>query len=290
MKKQYRKLQSKGEPVHELLGAVNWCSTQTRPDITYAVHRCAKLISKPAFHGEVWERLTRIVAYLAGSIDDGITYRAGDRPGWDRVAVFADSDYAASYESRRSTTGIVVAYNGSPVAWTTKLQSCSSMANTVVSALPALSTGEAELNALQLGTREAIGMRALQLFMEDYAADCEPSWRGPIPVWARQQVAAFAAAPAAAATGGPNVTVVSDSNAAIGAASNPPNAKARHQSLCTHFVRDALAFRFINLKHVATDRQFADVFTKAPTASMLMLLKTLMEGTATVPLLARLYQ
>ena len=55
-------------------------------------------------------------------------------------------------------------------------------------------------------------------------------------------------------------------------------------------MRDALAFRFINLKHVATDRQFADVFTKAPTASMLMLLKTLMDGTATVPLLARLYQ
>jgi len=41
---------------------------------------------------------------------------------------------------------------------------------------------------------------------------------------------------------------------------------------------------------VATDRQFADVFTKAPTAPMLMLLKTLMEGTAAVPLLARLYQ
>ena len=86
------------------------------------------------------------------------------------------------------------------------------------------------------------------------------------------------------------MAVASDSNAAIGAAPNPLNAKARHQSLCTHFVRDALAFRFINLKHVATDRQFADVFTKAPTASMLMLLKTLMDGTATVPLLARLYQ
>jgi hypothetical protein len=106
----------------------------------------------------------------------------------------------------------------------------------------------------------------------------------------RRQVAAFAGAPTAAATRGPNVTVASDSNAAIGAASNPPNAKARHQSLCTHFVRDALAYRFINLKHVATDRQFADVFTKAPTAPMLMLLKTLMEGTAAVPLLARLYQ
>merc|ERR1711938_225108 len=107
--------------------------------------------------------------------------------------------------------------------------------------------------------------------MGGHAAGSEPPWRGPIPAWARHQVAAFADAPAAAATGGPNVTVASDSNAAIGAASNPPNAKARHQSLCTHFVRDALAFRFINLKHVATDRQFADVFTKAPTAPMPML-------------------
>ena len=69
-----------------------------------------------------------------------------------------------------------------------------------------------------------------------------------------------------------------------------PPFEARHQSLCTHFVRDALAFRFINLKYVATENQFADVFTKAPTAPMLRLLKTLMDGAARVPLLARLYQ
>ena len=109
----------------------------------------------------------------------GITFRAGDRDEWDRVAVFADSDFAASYESRRSTTGVIVAYNGSPIMWSTKLQSCASMANEVVSLLPAQSTGEAELNALQSGTREAVGMCALQLFLNDYVADGEPSWRGP---------------------------------------------------------------------------------------------------------------
>ena len=107
---------------------------------------------------------------------------------------------------------------------------------------------------------------------------------------ARGEVAKFAGHPEAASDGGPNVTVASDSNAAIGAASNPPNRKARHFSLCTNFVRDALAFRFVNLKHVATDRQFADVLTKAPTAPMLWLLKTLMDGAAKIPLLARLYQ
>ena len=204
--------------------------------------------------------------------------------------MFADSDFAASYESRRSTTGVIVAYNGSPILWSTKLQSCASMASEVVSLLPALSTGEAELNALQSGTREAVGMRALQLFLNDFVADSEPSWRGPIPVWARREVARFAGHPEAASDDGPNITVASDSNAAIGAASNPPNRNARHQSLCTNFVRDAVAFRFVNLKHVATENQFADVFTKAPTAPMLRLLKTLMNGAARIPLLARLYQ
>ena len=38
-KKSYQKHDACDQPVHELLGAVNWCSTQTRPDITYAVHR-----------------------------------------------------------------------------------------------------------------------------------------------------------------------------------------------------------------------------------------------------------
>ena len=89
---------------------------------------------------------------------------------------------------------------------------------------------------------------------------------------------------------GLSIHYVLDSNAAIGAASNPPNAKARHQSLCTHFVRDAMAFRFINLKHVATEKQFADVFTKPPTAQMLLLLHSMMNGTASAPLMARLYQ
>ena len=68
------------------------------------------------------------------------------------------------------------------------------------------------------------------------------------------------------------------------------NAKARHQSLCTHSVRDTVAFRFINLKHVATDKQFAGVFTKPPAVPVLLLLHSMMNGTAPAPLMARLYQ
>ena len=84
--------------------------------------------------------------------------------------------------------------------------------------------------------------------------------------------------------------VASGSNAAIGAAPNAPNHKALHFSLCTDFVRDALAPSFANLKHVVTCCQFAGVLTKAPAAPMLRLLKTLMDGAAKIPLLASLYQ
>ena len=60
------------------------------------------------------------------------------------------------------------------------------------------------------------------------------------------------------------------------------------------FINGALMSMHISRYYAATGRQFADVFTKAkaPTAAMIMLLKALtcMEGTAAVPLLARLYQ
>ena len=58
--------------------------------------------------------------------------RAGVGGAGERVTVFADSDFAAAYESRRSTTGIVVGYNGVQVVWSTKLQSCSSVSYDLV--------------------------------------------------------------------------------------------------------------------------------------------------------------
>ena len=54
--------------------------------------------------------------------------------------------------------------------------------------------------------REAVEMRAMQLFLDDYVVDNEPSWRGPIPIWARHDVTQFAGHPEAAVGGGPNVT------------------------------------------------------------------------------------
>ena len=55
------------------------------------------------------------------------------------------------------------------------------------------------------------------------------------------------------------------------------------------FVRSALAFRLVILKHVTTETQYADALTKAPTPLFLQLLQQLMRGRADMPLAAKIY-
>ena len=164
------------------------------------------------------------------------------------------------------------------------------MPHSVVSPLPSLSTGEAETNAIQLATREALGIRALQNFTDDVIPSDSEEWTGPIPLLTRQEISELADVCPHASAKGPSVTVLSDSRAAIGTASNPPNRNARHFQLGRSFVRSALAFRLIQLKHVTTETQYADALTKSPTALFLQLLQQLMRGHADMPLAAQLYK
>ena len=48
------------------------------------------------------------ITIAAHNADDGITFRAGGRGGWDRVAVFADSDFAAPYECGSDLLGRLI--------------------------------------------------------------------------------------------------------------------------------------------------------------------------------------
>ena len=54
-----------------------YISSTCRPDIAHAVHRLAKLMSKP--NKKVWACGMRVLVYLLGSSDLGISY-GGDRP------------------------------------------------------------------------------------------------------------------------------------------------------------------------------------------------------------------
>eukprot|EP00937_MAST-01D_sp_MAST-1D-sp2_P008227 g8227.t1 len=98
-------------PTLQLLGKLTWLAMQTRPDIAWPVNKCAQMSADPTRANEMWERMVRIVAYVKQTRDRRLTYTAGDNRGWPTLAVFADADFAGCLETRRSTTGVVTAYN-----------------------------------------------------------------------------------------------------------------------------------------------------------------------------------
>ncbi|KAJ0389261.1 hypothetical protein P43SY_010839 [Pythium insidiosum] len=118
----------------------------TRPDIAYAVSFLSRFAEQPR---EVhWNAAIRIVRYLKGTVDLGITYKGNGESV--TLAAWSDSDWASDANTRRSTTGLMLTMNGGPVVFKSKLQ------RTV-----ALSTAEAEYVSISMCTQEVLWARTL---------------------------------------------------------------------------------------------------------------------------------
>jgi hypothetical protein len=132
---------------------MNFLEKSTRVDIAYAVHQCARFAADPKeSHATALKRIGR---YLAGTKDKGLILNPRDHSfecfvdadfvgNWDRVNADVDPSTA------KSRTGYVITYGGCPMVWASKLQR-----------EVALSTTEAEYNALSESLREVINLMAL---------------------------------------------------------------------------------------------------------------------------------
>ena len=142
----------KKTPYAELVGSVNWLSTNTRPDIATAVGTLCRFISNPG--KQHWRAALRVLAYLSGTIDHGISYEHQNAPT-DSLIGYSGADWGGDPDTRRSTTGYVSTFAGGPIAWKSKLQKSSS-----------LSSVEAEYIAACSASREAKWIRLLLAEME----------------------------------------------------------------------------------------------------------------------------
>jgi hypothetical protein len=136
-----------------IIGKLNFLAQNTRPDIAFAVHQCARFVSKPTKTHQ--DAVKHICRYLLGTRDKGIVLR----PNNDHcVTAYVDADFAGLWhkdfahtrECALSRTGFIICYANCPILWTSKLQ-------TEV----ALSTCEAEYIALSTCARSLIPMRTL---------------------------------------------------------------------------------------------------------------------------------
>ena len=84
-------------PFREVVGCLMWVLTMTRPDITNAVRAVARQAHAPT--ARLWITITKIIVYLHGTKDLGITYVRGS--GLD-LGVYANADTTPT----RQTIGV----------------------------------------------------------------------------------------------------------------------------------------------------------------------------------------
>ena len=134
-------------PYRSLVGALMFAMTQTRPDIAYAVGQVARYNQKPRrIH---WTACKRILRYLKGTIDHGITYTKSQP---FLPVYYCDADWAGDQQSRRSHGGFCSIMSGGPITWRSSRQK-----------LVALSSCESELIAITDAVKDTLWLReALQ--------------------------------------------------------------------------------------------------------------------------------
>ena len=107
----------------EAVGSLMYLMICSRPDIAYSVDQVAQFCQNPRKVHFI--AVQRILAYLKGTSKHGIAYEATNN---SLIQIsYSDSDYAGDSETRRSTSGFLFTYNGGPITWGSRRQSCVSV-------------------------------------------------------------------------------------------------------------------------------------------------------------------
>ena len=236
-----------GEPFNEkwdyatVVGMLMYITTNSRPDITYAVNQCARFAHCPKQSHAAG--IKRILRYLRGTRTKGMHIFP---TGKYNVDFFVDADFAGLWESEndqdpisvKSRTGFVFMLMGCPLLWMSKLQT-----------QIALSIMEAEYIAVSHSMRELIGIREVlkEIHINVLAknvADPEYSTKhnfGSIP----------------------QSKVYEDNEACLKFASLPKTSpRTKHIAIPHHFFRSKVKNLEIKVEGVSTTEQLADQFTK----------------------------
>ena len=126
-----------------LIGSLMFLAVATRPNIAFTVYRLGSFMSNPNMSH--WTAAKRVLRYLSGTRDYGLTYRTDKPvPGNNHFVGYSDTSYANNAD-QTSVSGYVFLMNGAAISWGSKKQ------NDV-----ALSSTESEYIALAEAAREAI--------------------------------------------------------------------------------------------------------------------------------------
>ena len=215
-----------------IIGKLNFLEKSTRPDIAFITHQCARYTTDPRKeHGAAIRWLAR---YLKGTRNKGLILS----PRHDKdLEVFVDADFAGSWDPKeahirdtaRSRHGYVIFYGGCPLIWKSQLQ-------TEI----ALSSTESEYTGLSYALREAI---PIMQTMKELQQRGFPISKTQGKVYCR---------------------VFEDNSGAVEMATHHKfRPWTKHLNVKLHHFRDYVNRGEVQIKHISTSNQPADLLTKS---------------------------
>ena len=136
----------KNKPFHSLIGSLLYIAMSTRPDIALAVCELSRFLEKPCVAH--WNAGIRVFRYLKTTSYLGLVFNGSH--GKLVIETYSDSDWGGSRDDRRSTSGIMVMVNGTPVVYKSGLKKS-----------VALSSAEAEYMAMSMCVQDILWVKQL---------------------------------------------------------------------------------------------------------------------------------
>jgi hypothetical protein len=216
-----------------VVGMLMYLASNSRQDIAFAVHQCARFTHNPKASHE--QAIKRIVRYLKGTRDRGMVIKPNKTLALD---CHVDADFAGLFPSEdkldpvcaKSRTGYVITLGETPVLWVSKLQT-----------KIALSTTESEYTALSTAMRDVLPLRRL---IDELAYQLDTK---------RERLT--------------KMTIVWEDNDACRMLANSgdlPQITPRNKHFATemHWFREHIQKGVIEVQRVDTSKQQGDIFTK----------------------------
>ncbi|KAJ4790150.1 polyprotein [Rhynchospora pubera] len=126
------------------VGALQY-ATLTRPDISFAVNKCAQFMHNPT--NNHWIAVKRVLRYLKGTVSHAFLIQSQSSLS---LHAYSDSDWAGSVDDRRSTSGFCLYLGRNLISWSAKKQPTVSRSST-----------EAEYRSLALACTEVMWLENL---------------------------------------------------------------------------------------------------------------------------------
>ena len=214
-----------------IIGQLNFLEKSTRPDISYAVHQCARFSSNPKASHKM--AVLRIGRYLMATKSEGLILEPKD----SSLELWCDADFSGNWKAEdahtdrataKSRTGYIIKYAGCPITWASKMQTET-----------ALSTTEAEFIALSEGLRTTIPIMNMMEEMQEQGISMMDS---------KAKI---------------NCKVFEDNSGALNIASMPKmRPRTKYINIKYWHFREHLEQGKITIHPVSTKDQIADILTK----------------------------